>query len=119
LLRRFGPYAFQQLGQLGPVLLNSSLLRCGLLSSFSKGRELLSGGHQLGLELDEISNCLMLLGTLGQELVVAGFQLRQLRANIRERSPANHGQGAQNKAEHYVRVQPPGHVHPNHPAQQQ
>src|SRR4029450_12361973 len=50
LLRRFGPYAFQQLGQLGPVLLNSSLLRCGLLSSFSKGRELLSGRHQLGLE---------------------------------------------------------------------
>jgi hypothetical protein len=118
LLRRFCPYAFQQLGQLGPVLLNSRHLRLGLLALVIKSCELLSGGRQLGLELGQISNCHLLLGSLGQELVLTGFQLGQLRAKIRERPPANQDQGAQSKAEHPVRVQPPCHAHPNYPPQQ-
>src|SRR3954453_21655632 len=60
----------------------------------------------------------LLLGSLGQELVLTGFQLGQLRAKIRERPPANQDQGAQSKAEHPVRVQPPCHAHPNYPPQQ-
>jgi len=57
---------------------------------------------------------------VAQELVraIAWLSVGQLRAKIRERPPANQGQGAPNKAEHPVRVQPPCHVHPNHPPQQ-
>src|SRR5215207_5781048 len=117
LLRPFGPPAFQPLGQLGPVLLNSSDLRRGLLSPVSQSCKLLSGGHQLGLELGEIPHCLLLLLPLGQELILTGFQLGQLGTKICERPPTNQGQGAQSKAEHPVRVQPPCHVHPNHPSQ--
>src|SRR5215211_3967637 len=78
LLKPFGPPAFQPLGQLGPVLLSSSDLCRGLLPPVSKSCELLSGGHQLGLELDQISNGRLLLVPLGQELVLTGFQLGQL-----------------------------------------
>src|SRR3954453_20799440 len=117
LLRSFGPPAIQPLGQLGSVWLNRGDVRCGL-TPVSKSRKLLAGGHQLGFELGEIPDCLLLLLPLGQKLILTGFQLGQLDAQVRERAPAHQGQGAQSKTEHPVGLQPAWHVHPNHPPQE-
>src|SRR3954451_4666092 len=98
LFRPFGPLAIQPLGQLGPVRLNGSRLRFGLLALVIKRLEFIASRGNLGLDLGQLSNCLLLLLALGQKLILTGFQVGQLGPEIRERPPANQGQRAQNKA---------------------
>jgi hypothetical protein len=63
-----------------------------------KRLEFIASRGNLGLDLGQLSNCLLLLLALGQKLILTGFQVGQLGAEIRERPPANQGQRAQNKA---------------------
>ena len=85
LFRPFGPLAIQPLGQLGPVLLNGSRLRFGLLALVIKRLEFIASRGNLGLDLGQLSNCLLLLLALGQKLILTGFQVGQRGPEIRER----------------------------------
>jgi hypothetical protein len=55
------------------------------------------------------------LGEFGAEIAQVA---RQASRRVRERSPANQDQEAQNKAEHPMRVQPPCQIHLSYPRSQ-
>jgi hypothetical protein len=75
-----------------------------LLALVIKRLEFVASRGDLGRELGEIPHCLSLLFALGQKLILTGFQLGRLGAEIRERPQPTTAR--EHKAEHPVHLQP-------------